>query len=452
MRILLGDLDLSDYIEEFEPSHSQDARRIGARIYTSGAVTERWSLRGMVFKNTYRELNAFISRIKELSEFKKVCIEDEVSAGIIFGKVTGFTYSFVQGIPAISFTLDIEVGGMVVTPPQRLSIGNNAVTWQANYPYYRHQRVIPTTPNGLVYRCIQSGTSGSTEPSWSTTLGGITNDGTVVWETYEWDSFHKIKFFYDTYFPQLKIRRDDPSVATDLTIKVSPIIPADDSMFSDYATGSGWTLSGGASKQLVPYMPPWGNSTLYLYRLATAGDTARWVFNHPNVHPANYEILLKAVIYRVHPNDVPHILFGNGTNTMELTSGTPIIGNWQLYQGKVLGSQSGFSTLYISVVNTIGGLINEDLAVGLGGVYLGCVPPDLSNPYDYAEPFDEESVEFECPANIRRLIYRADLGLVFDADNPSNHWCVKKGGIRFHRGTNLISLITDPTVRLDVVE
>lgn len=31
-------------------------------------------------------------------------------------------------------------------------------------------------------KCVTAGTSGITEPSWNTTVGGTTNDGTVVWE------------------------------------------------------------------------------------------------------------------------------------------------------------------------------------------------------------------------------------------------------------------------------
>lgn len=43
--------------------------------------------------------------------------------------------------------------------------------------------VKPTTENGFQYRCISSGTSSGSEPAWNTTVGGTTNDGTVVWET-----------------------------------------------------------------------------------------------------------------------------------------------------------------------------------------------------------------------------------------------------------------------------
>lgn len=42
--------------------------------------------------------------------------------------------------------------------------------------------VEPSTFNDRHYRCVQAGTSGASEPAWSTTLGTPTPDGSVVWE------------------------------------------------------------------------------------------------------------------------------------------------------------------------------------------------------------------------------------------------------------------------------
>jgi hypothetical protein len=42
--------------------------------------------------------------------------------------------------------------------------------------------LLPTTPNGRMYRCTTGGTCGAGEPTWSTVNGGTTADGgTVVW-------------------------------------------------------------------------------------------------------------------------------------------------------------------------------------------------------------------------------------------------------------------------------
>lgn len=43
--------------------------------------------------------------------------------------------------------------------------------------------IVPTVENGWQYRCIDTGTSGGSEPTWDTTLGGTTSDGSVTWET-----------------------------------------------------------------------------------------------------------------------------------------------------------------------------------------------------------------------------------------------------------------------------
>ncbi|MCK5641444.1 MAG: hypothetical protein KAJ19_11630, partial [Gammaproteobacteria bacterium] len=41
--------------------------------------------------------------------------------------------------------------------------------------------IYPTRPNDRAYRCISAGTSGTTEPTWPTTLNDTVNDGTVTW-------------------------------------------------------------------------------------------------------------------------------------------------------------------------------------------------------------------------------------------------------------------------------
>lgn len=66
--------------------------------------------------------------------------------------------------------------------------GGPAATWQANHAYTdtiggAADVVIPTTPNGFYYVCNTTGThnSGASEPTWGTTIGGITNDGATSW-------------------------------------------------------------------------------------------------------------------------------------------------------------------------------------------------------------------------------------------------------------------------------
>lgn len=41
--------------------------------------------------------------------------------------------------------------------------------------------VIPATPNGRIYKCTTAGTTGASEPTWTTAAGGTVSDGTAVW-------------------------------------------------------------------------------------------------------------------------------------------------------------------------------------------------------------------------------------------------------------------------------
>ncbi len=55
--------------------------------------------------------------------------------------------------------------------------------WQASHAYSVGDQVIPlgTHLNGYYYECSTAGTSGASQPTWGTTEGGYTDDGTAVW-------------------------------------------------------------------------------------------------------------------------------------------------------------------------------------------------------------------------------------------------------------------------------
>ena len=53
--------------------------------------------------------------------------------------------------------------------------------WAASTAYAEGDFIRPTTPNGQLYKCTTAGTSGSTEPAFSTTSGQTQADGTAVW-------------------------------------------------------------------------------------------------------------------------------------------------------------------------------------------------------------------------------------------------------------------------------
>lgn len=56
-----------------------------------------------------------------------------------------------------------------------------ATTWASATAYTLGDYVEPTTPNDYIYECTTAGTSGGSEPTWGTTEGGTTADGTVIW-------------------------------------------------------------------------------------------------------------------------------------------------------------------------------------------------------------------------------------------------------------------------------
>lgn len=62
-----------------------------------------------------------------------------------------------------------------------VSNGEDAETWIAETAYVLTDGVIPTVVNGYWYECTTAGTTGVSQPTWGTTVGGTTSDGTAVW-------------------------------------------------------------------------------------------------------------------------------------------------------------------------------------------------------------------------------------------------------------------------------
>lgn len=85
--------------------------------------------------------------------------------------------------------------GSSITPPSQLwaviSSGTltlqseasllGAAQWLANTAYSAGTFVHSLTDHLYYHECTTAGTSGSSEPTWNETVGGTTNDGTVVW-------------------------------------------------------------------------------------------------------------------------------------------------------------------------------------------------------------------------------------------------------------------------------
>lgn len=72
-----------------------------------------------------------------------------------------------------SFTMPAVYYGLIKVRDQSNNLRSTAVSIG--------DFTIPATPNGRLYRCTTAGTTGSGEPTWSTTNGGTTSDGTATW-------------------------------------------------------------------------------------------------------------------------------------------------------------------------------------------------------------------------------------------------------------------------------
>ena len=57
----------------------------------------------------------------------------------------------------------------------------NAAPWIPSYAYARYAIVTPRVPNGRAYQCTSAGTSGTTDPAWTTVLGSTVSDNGASW-------------------------------------------------------------------------------------------------------------------------------------------------------------------------------------------------------------------------------------------------------------------------------
>jgi hypothetical protein len=121
----------------------------------------------------------------------------------------GATVVFDQ--PIITATISITgmptAGGSI-----RLQIANEsgatAPAWAATTAYVEGDKVLRSTgvgtesTRGLYFVCTTAGTTGGTEPTWSTTPGNTTSDGSVVWTCYKvlyYDANPAAATYTDTY-------------------------------------------------------------------------------------------------------------------------------------------------------------------------------------------------------------------------------------------------------------
>jgi len=80
-------------------------------------------------------------------------------------------------------------GGSNVVAPlqgQQVFLTGMSLVWQAAFAYTTDDWIVPSVLVDHVYKCVQAGTSGGSEPvSWGTVVDGDTTDGTVIWRAYK---------------------------------------------------------------------------------------------------------------------------------------------------------------------------------------------------------------------------------------------------------------------------
>lgn len=68
-----------------------------------------------------------------------------------------------------------------------MSLSDITMIWIASNPYAVNDIIFSTASEGgtYMYICVQAGTSGSSEPTWGTTIDGDTIDGAVIWRCFK---------------------------------------------------------------------------------------------------------------------------------------------------------------------------------------------------------------------------------------------------------------------------
>ena len=104
----------------------------------------------------------------------------------------GYPYQYICTVTGTSGTTEpnwasATTVGSTVTEPGGLTWTNSGhippYPWTASTPYTLYAVVYPT--NGYQYICTVAGTSGTTQPSWPTTIGSTVADGSVTWQCFQ---------------------------------------------------------------------------------------------------------------------------------------------------------------------------------------------------------------------------------------------------------------------------
>lgn len=109
--------------------------------------------------------------------------EGDSDLHVIHPSATGVVYTFDRATNV--YWVNLSEAGM--TSPNKIIVYGTTPTpgiWVKDTVYALNTVIIPTTRQDTFrLRCTTAGTSGSSEPTWDTTIGNTTNDNTAVWTT-----------------------------------------------------------------------------------------------------------------------------------------------------------------------------------------------------------------------------------------------------------------------------
>ncbi len=117
---------------------------------------------------------AIASDVNSVAEFPATAAAVQVGATAIWQVV------FTHASPGASGNLQILAVDASQVPSGMVASASGPV-WTATTAELVGQYVTPKTANGFFFKCTTGGTTGSTEPTWPSTVGTTVTDGSVTW-------------------------------------------------------------------------------------------------------------------------------------------------------------------------------------------------------------------------------------------------------------------------------